>query len=84
MSKKSVARGPLGPFTVAPGPFLLGGPADHSYAGRLVEWGGRRWLMTWTDVEHGRFVGALGDPLPIEVRADGSLLLLPSAADDAC
>jgi beta-fructofuranosidase len=66
---------PLGPFTVTPGPCLLGDPADRWYAGRLVEIGGRSWLMTWLDQRAGRFVGELADPIPLERAPDGTLRL---------
>ena len=66
---------PLGPFTVTPGPCLLGDPADRWYAGRLVELGGRPWLMTWLDQRDGRFVGELADPIPLN-RAPGGTLRL--------
>jgi beta-fructofuranosidase len=68
---------PLGPFAVPPGPFLLGDPADRTYAGRLVELRGERLLMTWTDRVDGAFVGELADPLPLELGADGRLRVAP-------
>ena len=64
----------LGPFAVPPGPCLLGDPADRWYAGRLVELGGKRHLMGWLDRDaHGRFVGELGDPVPVETGPEGLL-----------
>jgi len=64
----------LGPFTVTPGPCLLGDPADRWYAARLVEFKGRRYLMAWIDRDaDGRFVGELGDPIPLETGPDGRL-----------
>jgi hypothetical protein len=66
---------PLGPFTVTPGPCLLGDPADRWYAGRLVELAERPWLMTWLDQRDGRFVGELADPIPLARTPDGMLRL---------
>lgn len=64
----------LGPFAVPPGPCLLGDPADRWYAGRLVELGGQRYLMGWTDRDRdGRFVGELADPIPVETGPDGGM-----------
>jgi beta-fructofuranosidase len=64
----------LGPFTVTPGPCLLGDPADRWYAARLVEFRGQRWLLAWLDQDaDGRFVGELGDPIPVEQGPDGRL-----------
>jgi beta-fructofuranosidase len=64
----------LGPFTVPPGPCLLGDPADRWYAARLVEFHGANYLMAWRDRDaEGRFVGELGDPIPVRTDPDGRL-----------
>jgi beta-fructofuranosidase len=64
----------LGPFVVPPGRFLDGTPEDRRYAGRIVELRGRRWLLAWIDRrEDGSFAGELGDPVPVEVDAEGRL-----------
>ncbi len=68
-----VGDGPLGPFSVAPGPFLVGGADTHLYAGRIVEWNGERYLLAWTDTEHGEFIGELSDPMLVRVRPNGGL-----------
>jgi len=67
-----VGDAPLGPFRLAPGRFLVGG--DRLYAGRIVEFGGEHHLMAWIDQEQGRFVGELGDPVP--VHFDGGVIRL--------
>lgn len=67
----------LGPFSVPPGPCLLGDPAERWYAARLVELRGERFLLAWIDRgPDGQFVGEIGDPIPVEVGADGRLRLL--------
>lgn len=65
------ADSPQGPFIVADGPFLLGDPVGPHYGGRLLHHAGRWWFFAWHNFdEHGDFVGALSDPIPLEVDGD--------------
>jgi len=73
-------RSPLGPFAIEPGPFLLGDPADRTYAGRLVTLHGHPYLMAWTDHVDGAFVGELGDPVPLAITASGRLVVATEGA----
>jgi beta-fructofuranosidase len=57
--------GPLGPFDVAPGRFLAGGPGGRFFAGRIVTFSGEHRLLGWVDQVDGRFVGELSDPMPV-------------------
>jgi beta-fructofuranosidase len=75
---------PLGPFALRRDAFLLGDPAGRWYAGRVVEHHGAPWLLAWRrHDEHGRFVGEIGDPMPLEVGPDGALALAMSDARTA-
>lgn len=71
---------PLGPFTVAPGPFLVGDASGSRYAGRLVEFRGAWHLLTWTQWRHGAFVGELADPLPVEVDPRHGMRVIANSA----
>lgn len=59
--------GPLGPFTVAPGPYIVGDPIGSMYAGRLVRFRDAWHILAWVAWAGGAFVGELGDPLPARV-----------------
>jgi beta-fructofuranosidase len=63
--------------------FLVGGPHCRYYAGRLIRRDGRWLFVAWRpDGGDGRFLGELGDPMPLTVHADGSLSVrLPVATD---
>jgi beta-fructofuranosidase len=55
---------PYGPFTLAPGPFLLGG--GDWYAARAIEHRGESRLLAWRlRDDSGGFGGWLGDPMPL-------------------
>lgn len=71
-----VADHHLGPWVVAPGPFLDGADPCVRYAGKIVEKDGRLFTLgfLYTDAA-GRFVGEVSDPLPVRVDADGLLHL---------
>lgn len=69
--------GPLGPFELEEGPFLLGDPHASLYAGRFVEHDGAWFLMAWEHVDvDGAFVGRLSDPMPVSVGADGRITVV--------
>jgi len=84
-----IGEGPLGPFHLPSDEFLLGSPAGHFYAGRLVPGPEGDWqLLTWAQFDDdGEFIGALADPVPVRQHPDGSLSLerqpaLPGQAPD--
>jgi beta-fructofuranosidase len=69
-----VADDPRGPWRVAPGPFLDGANPCRRYAGKLVRADDGLKLMGFiatTPEQH--FVGAISDPIPVSVDADGLL-----------
>lgn len=68
---------PLGPFRMLSDEFLLGSPAGHFYAGRLVRDRDGAWqFMSWAQFgPDGRFIGALADPVPVVQHDDGALSL---------
>ena len=72
-----VGDSPLGPFSLAPGPFPLGDAEGRYYGGRIVDWRGERFLLAWIDRVDGSFVGELSDPIAIEFT-DGLHLQLAS------
>lgn len=60
---------PLGPFRVADGAALFpAGMRDRPYAGRVVTWEGRRYLLgtVWSDAGD-----RICDPIPVELTAEG-------------
>ncbi len=72
-----IADSHLGPWTVAPGPFLDGDEICRRYAGKLVEVDGRLFLMGfdyWD--EQGRFIGTVSDPVPVMEDEKTGLLSL--------
>lgn len=72
-----VADHPLGPWQVAPGPFLDGANPVRRYAGKIVEQNGELAFMGfWHDTPDGQFIGQVADPVPISVDADGWLQLV--------
>ncbi|MEX1057381.1 MAG: levansucrase, partial [Natronospirillum sp.] len=67
----------LGPWHVAPGPFLDGGNPVPRYAGKIVERDGELVFMGfWHDTPGGTFIGQVCDPVPVIVDADGFLHLV--------
>jgi beta-fructofuranosidase len=67
-----------GPYALDRDDFLLGGTHGRHYAGRLLRHRGAWQLLAWRlHDECGRFVGELGDPMPVEVDAGGSLSVEP-------
>jgi beta-fructofuranosidase len=77
-----VASNPLGPWEVAPGPFLDGDAAGHRYSGKIVSTGaGLKFLGFIHDAANGEFIGEVCDPIPVSVDPDGLLHLHPDRAD---
>ena len=57
-----------------PKPFLDGGNPCKRYAGKIVEAGGKLFIMGFLhDDDEGRFIGAVSDPVPLRVDAQGLL-----------
>jgi beta-fructofuranosidase len=56
----------LGPYPGETRDLLPGGRPREHYAGKVLEHGGERRLLTWRmEDEQGAFVGELGDPMPL-------------------
>jgi beta-fructofuranosidase len=74
---------PLGPWTVAPGPFFDGGNPVRRYAGKLVDTGSglaaMGFIHTTPDLP---FVGELSDPIPVSVDGEGLLHAHPERVKD--
>lgn len=69
----------LGPWHIAPGPFLDGGDPIPRYAGKVVQHqGALLFLGFWHDRADGTFVGEVSDPVPILTNAQGRLSLAES------
>lgn len=65
-----------GPWQIAPGPFLTSACRTEHYACRLLFNDGKPYLMGFLhDRPDGSFVGAVSDPISVEVSADGLLSL---------
>ena len=70
-----ISDSPLGPWEVAPGPFLDSG---NRYAGKIVTTAdGLKYLGFIHDDADGRFVGEVCDPIPVSVDENGLLHLHP-------
>jgi beta-fructofuranosidase len=71
-----MAKSHLGPWTAAK-PFLDGGNPCKRYAGKIVEVGGKLFIMGFLYIdEQGKFVGKVSDPVPLRVNADGTLTVV--------
>lgn len=70
-----VADDPLGPWQVAPGPFLDGTAEGRRYAGRIVVTGEGPVLMGFLQAGPEGFVGIVDDPVPVRVDDAGRLAL---------
>ena len=69
-----VADHPLGPWTVAPGPFFDGHEPCRRYTGKILETGsGLVTLGFIHTTPEQAFVGEVSDPIPVTVDADGLL-----------
>ncbi len=68
-----MAKSHLGPWH-APKPFLDGADPCKRYAGKIVEQNGKLFIMGFLDTgPDGKFIGAVSDPVPLRVNADGTL-----------
>jgi beta-fructofuranosidase len=70
------APSPFGPFELAPGPLLLADDAGTNYAARAIldPWLGNHLMAFRRYDESGQFVGALIDPIPLEIDERTSTL----------
>ena len=69
-----VGEGPRGPWRLAEGPMLDGAEPCLRYAGRIVDHDGLQLMaFRWFDGPARRFIGEIGDPLPVVATADGRL-----------
>lgn len=72
-----LADSPRGPWRLGPMPFLSGDASGSLYAGRVAEDpAGRLAFLGFLGERPGHgFIGAISDPLPIAIAADGALRL---------
>ncbi len=76
-----MADDPLGPWRIAPGPFLDGTQPCRRYAGKIVDDGtGLVFLSFLNTVPKLEFVGEVIDPIPVTVDEQGLLALRPELA----
>jgi beta-fructofuranosidase len=68
-----MADHPLGPWRVAPGPFLDGDMPCMRYAARIVQHEHQLYLLGFEDRGKDQFVGRIMDPDPVDVQPDGTL-----------
>ncbi len=69
-----MAESPLGPWHIAPGRFFDGAEPCHRYAGKIIAVGDELKFMGFIDTDRNNdFVGAISDPIDVEVLADGRL-----------
>ena len=70
------APDPRGAWALTPGPFLDGATPCRRYAGRIVATDAGPQFMAFLHTgDDGGFIGAVGDPIPVRVGADGLLRL---------
>jgi len=69
-----IGAGPRGPWRIAPG-FLDGALPCHRYAARILATEAGLRLLAFTDRPDGRFVGEIGDPVPVTADPAGALSL---------
>lgn len=68
--------GPLGPFVLDDGDWLLSDATASLYAGRVVPHGGRWYLLTWENLgPDGGFIGTIGNPMAVVVGDDGTIIV---------
>lgn len=70
-----VSRNPLGPYAYLTDEFLVGDRHGSLYAGKLVQAPDGQWtFLAWRGfTATGDFIGALADPIPVEVNGNGLL-----------
>lgn len=72
---------PLGPWTIAPGPFFDGANPLRRYAGKIVETDTGLVTMGFINTTPDeRFVGEVSDPIPVTMEANGLLHAHPERA----
>lgn len=77
-----MADHPLGPWTVAPGPFFDGHTPARRYAGKIVDTGSGLAAMGFIHTTPDQsFVGEVSDPVPVSVNEDGLLQAHPERAN---
>lgn len=69
------AQNPLGPYRYLTDEFLVGDTHGSLYSGKLVQdSAGAWWFMAFCNfAPDGTFIGAITDPMPVTVEADGRL-----------
>ena len=68
-----MAESHLGPWSV-PKPFLDGGNPCRRYAGKIVKHNDKLHIMGFLYYDaDGKFIGTVGDPVPLHINADGTL-----------
>ncbi|MFZ0626851.1 MAG: glycosyl hydrolase family 32 [Acidimicrobiia bacterium] len=71
------AESPLGPWETSQARPLSADLHGSSYAGRIVPHRGETYLLSWLRNTHdGRFVGEIGDPVPVRGGPDGEMTLV--------
>ncbi len=72
-----MAKDPLGPWTIAPGPLLDCDHPGQRYAARIVDTPSGKALMGFlmTDPDTGTFPGIITDPTPVTRLSDGRIAL---------
>ena len=73
-----IGEEPLGPWKIAPGPFLDGSAKGRRYAGRILETEDGLELLGFLGRSEAGFVGMIDDPVQVNVDADGRLSLAQS------
>lgn len=70
-----MAEHPLGPWRVAPGPFVDAHLPCRRYVAKAVQTGGALMLMAFDCWQpDGRFAGTVGDPVPLDIDLANGLL----------
>lgn len=73
------ANHPLGPFTLADGPFLYGNERATNYAGRILHHHGTPLLFTWlSQHDDGEFGGIINSPVRVAYCPDGRIIVPPA------
>ncbi|MBL8161985.1 MAG: family 43 glycosylhydrolase [Anaerolineae bacterium] len=72
-----VADNPLGPYRSITDDFLCGDARGSLYSGKLIQdpAGDWKFMAFHNTAPDGSFIGAISDPLPVRVEADGRLVL---------
>ncbi len=75
-----IGPSPLGPFVDDTENFWIGDPHGSLYSGKIVEDFDGQWsFMAFQNYdENGRFIGTISDPVPVQIAADGELVIEPA------